>query len=155
MNGVPSFIGKEKNKMWNACKNLYKKYEELINYLIVGVLTTVVSLFIYYGSVLTFLDPNHALELQIANILSWIGAVAFAYVTNRTFVFKSKNQNKLGEAARFVGSRVATLLMDMAVMWLLVTVLHGNDKIAKLVSQVVVTVGNYVLSKLLVFRKQA
>ena len=76
-------------------------------------------------------------------------------MTNRTFVFKSKNQNKLGEAARFVGSRVATLLMDMAVMWLLVTVLHGNDKIAKLVSQVVVTVGNYVLSKLLVFRKQA
>ena len=45
--------------------------------------------------------------------------------------------------------------MDMAVMWLLVTVLHGNDKIAKLVSQVVVTVGNYVLSKLLVFQKQA
>ena len=82
--------------MWNTCKNLYKKYEELINYLIVGVLTTVVSLFIYYGSVLTFLNPNHALELQIANILSWIGAVAFAYVTNRTFVFKSKNQNKLG-----------------------------------------------------------
>ena len=132
---------------------LYRKYEEIINYLIVGVLTTVVSLAIYYGCVLTFLDPDNGLQLQTANILSWIGAVAFAYVTNRRFVFKSENQKRFKEAVRFVASRVTTLLMDMAVMYILVTLFHGNDKIAKLVSQVVVMVSNYVFSKLFVFRK--
>ena len=141
--------------MWKKCVGLYRKYEEIINYLIVGVLTTVVSLAIYYGSVLTFLNPENAIQLQIANVISWIGAVAFAYVTNRKFVFKSHSKNRLSEAAKFVGSRVATLLMDMAVMYLLVTLLHGSDKIAKLVSQVAVMVGNYVLSKLFVFRKNS
>lgn len=140
--------------MWKKCLTLYRKYEEIINYLIVGALTTVVSLVIYYGSVLTFLDPDNGLQLQIANVLSWIGAVAFAYVTNRKFVFKSENKNKLLEAARFVASRITTLLMDMAVMYVLVTLFHGNDKIAKLISQVAVMVGNYVFSKLFVFRKK-
>lgn len=140
--------------MWKKCIGLYKKYEEIVNYLIVGVLTTVVSLVVYYGSVLTFLDPKNALQLQIANVLSWICAVAFAYITNRKFVFKSQNTNKLSEAFRFVASRVTTLLMDMAVMYILVTLLHGNDKAAKLVSQVVVMAGNYIFSKLFVFQKK-
>ena len=77
--------------MWKTCVELYKKYRELVNYLIVGVLTTVVSLGIYYGCVWTFLDPGDAFQLQAANILSWIGAVAFAYVTNRRYVFESEN----------------------------------------------------------------
>ena len=135
-------------------KKLYKKYEEIINYLIVGVLTTVVSLATYYGCVLTFLDPKNAIQLQIANIISWICAVAFAYVTNRIFVFKSKSKNYLKEITSFVGSRVATLLMDMSIMFLIVTVLGGNDKIAKLIVQVVVTIANYVFSKLFVFKKK-
>lgn len=139
--------------MWKKCIGLYKKYEEIVNYLIVGVLTTVVSLVIYYGSVLSFLNPENGLQLQIANVLSWIGAVAFAYVTNRKYVFKSQNENRFTEAVRFVASRVTTLVMDMAVMYVLVTLFHGNDKIAKLVSQAVVMVSNYVFSKLFVFRK--
>ena len=56
------------------------------------------------------------------------------------------------EAVRFVGSRVTTLLMDMAVMYVFVTLLGGNDKIGKLISQVVVMAGNYLLSKLFVFK---
>jgi len=132
---------------------IYKKYEEIINYLIVGVLTTVVSLGSYYICVLTFLNPDSAIQLQVANIISWICAVAFAYFTNRIFVFKSKNNNKLKEAFSFCSSRVATLFMDMAIMFIIVTLLNGNDKIAKLVVQVVVTVVNYILSKLFVFKK--
>ncbi len=139
--------------MWKTCVELYKKYRELVNYLIVGVLTTVVSLGIYYGCVWTFLDPGDAFQLQAANILSWIGAVAFAYVTNRRYVFESENPNRLMEAARFALSRVTTLLMDMAIMYVLVTALGGSDKIIKLVSQATVMVGNYVFSKLFVFRK--
>ena len=66
-------------------KKLYLKYKEIINYLIVGVLTTLVSLTIYYISVFTFLNPDNAIQLQIANIISWIAGVIFAYITNRKF----------------------------------------------------------------------
>ena len=135
-------------------KELYKKYEEIVNYLIVGVLTTIVSLAIYYGLVFTILNPNNAIQLQIANIVSWIVSVAFAFVTNRKYVFKSKNDKVSKEACSFVSSRVLTLLMDMGIMFLTVTVLKMNDKIAKLISQVVITIANYVFSKLFVFKKQ-
>ncbi len=135
-------------------KNLYDKYREIIIYLIVGVLTTIVSLFSYYICVNTILDPNNGIELQIANIISWSLAVLFAYFANRTFVFKSKTNNKLKEASSFVLSRVLTLLIDMTIMFLLVTCLKQNDKIAKLVVQVVVTILNYLFSKLFVFKKE-
>ena len=134
-------------------KDLYIKYREIISYLIVGGLTTVVSLVTYYACVLTVLDPNRPIELQCANIISWIAAVAFAYVTNRRFVFQSKNKHMLREAGAFVASRVSTLVMDMALMFIMVTLGGLNDKIAKLAVQVVVTVANYVLSKFFVFHK--
>lgn len=133
---------------------LYKKYEEIINYIIVGGLTTVVSLGTYYLCVFTILDPEVAFELQIANIISWICCVTFAYFTNRIFVFKSKNEKKLKEAFNFYTSRIATLLMDMAIMFLLVTLAGFNDKIIKILVQVIVTIANYVISKLFVFRKR-
>ncbi len=140
--------------MIKKVKKLYKKYDEIINYLIVGVLTTIVSLIIYYGLVYTILNPQNAIQLQIANILSWIGAVAFAYITNRKYVFKSKSKNIKKEAASFVSSRILTLLMDMGVMFLTVTIFKMNDKIAKLISQVIVTIANYVFSKLFVFKNK-
>ena len=133
--------------------DLYKKYQEIINYLIVGVLTTVVSLLTYYICVLIFLDPNKAIELQIANIISWICAVLFAYITNKVFVFKSKNKNLFKEFTSFVSARVLTLLLDMLIMFIMVTALGINDKISKLVVQVVVTILNYIFSKIFVFKK--
>ena len=135
-------------------KELYYKYKEIINYLIVGGLTTVVSLAVYYACVLTFLDPHNPLQLQAANVISWIAAVTFAYFTNRKYVFESHDPNMFQEGIKFFGSRVGTLLMDMGTMFLLVTVLGMSDKIAKLIVQVIVTVGNYVFSKFLVFKKQ-
>ncbi len=133
---------------------LYKKYKEIINYLIFGVLTTVVSLATYYICVFTFLNPENPVELQIANIISWIFAVLFAYVTNRKYVFESKEKNKVKEATKFVGSRVFTLILDMGVMWLGVTILGFSDKIMKMVSQVLIIIGNYIISKLFVFKKE-
>ena len=126
--------------------------KEVLRYLIVGGLTTVVSMVLFYGSTWTFLNGNDPLQLQVANVISWIGAVAFAYVTNRVFVFESKNPHIFKEIVSFVGSRVLTLLLDMAVMFLLATVLSINYNFSKLVAMVLVTVGNYVISKLLVFR---
>lgn len=134
-------------------KELYLKYKEIISYLIFGVLTTVVSLAVYYMSVFTFLNPDVPVQLQIANILSWIAGVTFAYFTNRKYVFESKNGNKLQEATKFVSSRITTLLLDMFIMWLGVTILCFNDKLIKIISQVLVIVGNYILSKLFVFTK--
>lgn len=131
---------------------LYKKYKEIINYLIFGVLTTVISLAVYYISVFTFLNPDIPIQLQFANILSWIAGVAFAYFTNRKFVFESRNENKLQEAIKFVSSRITTLFLDMFIMWLFVTLLHFNNTIMKLISQILVIIGNYILSKLLVFK---
>lgn len=140
--------------MFKKIKELYMKYKELVNYLIVGVLTTVVSLGVYYGCVLTFLDPQSPIELQIANILSWIAAVTFAYFTNRKYVFESTNDNMVQEAVKFYASRLSTLAMDMVIMFVGVTWLGFSDKIMKLVVQVIVTVANYIISKFLVFKKE-
>ena len=141
-------------RFWDWGWSIYHKNEELWNYLIVGVLTTIVSILTYYICVRTFLNPKVAIELQIANVISWIIAVAFAYFTNRIFVFKSKEKNMIKEATSFVGSRIITLLLDMLCMFIIVTLLGLYDLIGKIVSQIVVTIGNYIISKLFVFKKK-
>lgn len=150
---IDDYIEKNgKRSMKRNIKEIFNKYSEIIMYLIFGVLTTIVSLVVYYLLVYTILNPDNALQLQIANILSWIAGVTFAYVTNSSLVFKSKNTNKLKEVSSFVLARVVTLVMDMVIMFVGVTLLRGNDKLLKLVSQVVVVVSNYVFSKLFVFK---
>lgn len=139
--------------MINTIKKLYNKYREIILYLIYGVLTTVISLAVYYLLVVTILDPNKGFELQIANIISWIAGVTFAYFTNRNIVFQSNNSNKVKEATNFVLARVITLVMDMLIMFIGVSLLHSNDKIMKLISQIIIVVSNYVFSKLFVFKQ--
>lgn len=134
--------------------SMKEKYGEIVRYLIVGILTTIVSLGTYYGCVFTFLNPENALQLQLANILSWIIAVTFAYAMSRIYVFQSKQENILREMAAFYSSRLLTLFMDMAIMFIMVTLCRVNDKLAKLVVQVVVTVANYVFSKIFVFRRE-
>ena len=134
--------------------NLYKKYNEIINYVIVGALTTLVSLSSYFICVTFFLDAKNAFELQLSNIISWILSVTFAYFANRIYVFKSKNKNKLKEAIKFYSSRITTLLIDMGVMFLLVTVLSFNDKISKIIVQFVILILNYLFSKFIVFKKE-
>lgn len=147
-------MNKKENHDMEKIKKLFKQYEEIIRYLIVGVLTTVVSLATYFICVHTFLDATNGVEIQIANIISWVFAVAFAYITNRIFVFKSKSKNYVKEITSFCASRILTLLMDMAIMFVFVTLLKGSDTIGKLISQVVVTIANYIFSKLFVFRKK-
>lgn len=135
-------------------KELLKKYEEIIRYLIIGVLTTVVSLATYYILVYTVFNPSVPLELQITNIISWIVSVTFAYFTNRRYVFKLKEKRTLKEIVKFYLSRVSTLLLDMLMMYILVSLLKFNDKIIKLIVQILVIVLNYILSKFLVFKKK-
>ena len=151
------YIDKKNNiikRFWNWCWGIYHKNEELWNYLIVGGLTTIVSIVSYYICVRTFLNPNVPIELQIANIISWIIAVIFAYFANRIYVFKSKEKNIMKEATSFVSSRIITLLLDMLCMFIIVTILNLYDLIGKIVSQIIVTIGNYIISKLFVFKKK-
>ena len=139
-------------------EELYHKYEEIINYLIVGVLTTVVSVAVKFGLLFTVLDRTKEMQLQAAVIISWICAVAFAYITNRIFVFHSNSKQYLKEIATFVSGRIVTLLMDMFIMWFFINLLKLDSDlwvvIVTMISQVVVTVSNYVLSKVFVFKKK-
>lgn len=141
------------NKIWD----IYHKYEEIINYLIVGGLTTLISLAVKYGLLFTIMDASDALELQIAVIISWIIAVAFAYFANRIFVFHSKSKQYLKEVSGFVAGRIATLVMEMGIMWFFVTLLGLDSNlwviIWTIVAQILVIVGNYIISKVFVFRK--
>ncbi len=134
-------------------KRLYQKYKEIINYLIFGVLTTIVSLATYYFLTATILNPDNPLELQIANVISWIFAVTFAYFTNRKYVFNSKDNNIIGEMIKFYLARLASLLIDMALMYIFVSVLKRDHRIVKVIVQIVVVILNYIFSKLLVFKR--
>lgn len=131
----------------------YKKNKEVINYIMVGILTTLVSLAVYYALVLTILNPEDALLLQIANIISWIASVTFAYFANRKFVFESKNEHIVLEAMKFYLSRLGTLLLDMTIMYIGVSLLFYNDKFVKIIVQIIVIIVNYIFSKLFVFQK--
>ena len=137
----------------NTIKKIYLRNAEIINYLIVGILTTCVSLGTYYLCISTFLNAQIPIELQIANIISWLCSVLFAFFANRIFVFKSKNKNQWRELLLFFNSRIFTLFIDMFLMIVLVTIFSLNDKISKLIVQIIVIILNYILSKKMVFKK--
>ncbi len=154
--GTISMVGLIIYEKWeNKIKKIIKDNKEIIMYLIFGVLTTLVSLLTYYFCTYTILNPNNKIELQIANIISWIISVTFAYITNRKFVFTSKNKKIIQEMFSFYSSRIITLLLDMALMFIFVSCLKYNDTITKLIVQILVIIANYVLSKMLVFKKES
>lgn len=126
---------------------LYYKYKEIINYLIVGGLTTLVSIGSY--AAFRFFINSYV----VCTVLSWITAVLFAYVTNRIFVFESKDKKIFIEFIKFIGCRLLTLGSELLTMWILVDLLKINDMISKIAVQFIVVVLNYVFSKILVFRK--
>ncbi len=130
----------------------YSKYKEPLLYLFFGGLTFLLSVFLYW----LFAHPLGLAPL-LANIFSWILCVAFAYVTNRTWVFAQKAHTGKGiarEAASFAAGRLATLGLEELILWLGISVLGVNDLLVKIVAQVLVIVGNYVVSKWIVFKKR-
>ena len=140
--------------MIEKINELCKKYEEIIIYLIVGVMTTIVSwAAAFLGKLL--LDVDVSWQNTLNNTISWMVGVLFAYPLNRKWVFKSKNPKILKEFLGFASSRVSTLIMDIVIMWLTVNVIGMNYWIAKIfISSVIVTIANYVFSKLLIFKKK-
>lgn len=139
--------------MLKKASSIYKKYKEIINYLVVGVLTTIVSIAVFYLCRITILKGDSQIDIQISNIISWLFSVHFAFIANKRYVFESvkKGKEKIVELIKFDLSRVSTLLIEMICMWILTEPLSIDDKISKLVVQVIVIVLNYVFSKLFVF----
>ena len=134
------------------------KHREILVYLIVGGLTTVVAWgckflwnFLFYaGTKLPTVGQN-----TVLSVVENVSGIAFAYPTNRKWVFQSKNPNILSELVGFVGSRLATWIMGWLLNMLMVNVLGISVFISTIVIGVLVVIGNYVFSKLFVFRKKA
>lgn len=133
---------------------MISKYKEIINYLIFGILTTIINLLTYYLLIFTILNPDNNIELQIANIFAWITSVTFAYITNKNYVFNSKNKNIIKEALKFYSSRITTLFLDMILMFIFVSILNFNDKIIKIIVAIIIIILNYIISKILVFKQK-
>jgi len=137
--------------MIEKIKELYKKHEEIINYLIVGVLTTIVSWTAKFICAATILDADIPWQNMVLSIINWTAGVIFAYFTNRKFVFKSTETNRIKEAAKFVASRISTLVLDIVAMLVMVNYMGVDFTIATVIAAVLVVITNYVFSKLFVF----
>lgn len=130
-------------------KKLLEKYRSEIIYLIFGVLTTLVN-YIVYSPCLHYLH-----SASVSNSIAWVFAVIFAYLTNKPFVFQSHDWSMkvvAPEFVKFVGTRVASWLVETGILFLAVDMLQWNGIVWKLITSVLVVVLNYVGSKLLVFR---
>ena len=133
-------------------KDLLLKYYDLITYLVFGVLTTLVNYIVYYPC-LNLLR----LSASVSNVIAWVFAVAFAFLTNKPFVFRSHDwsaKTVIPELTKFVGCRVGSGAMETAILFVAVDLLHWNGNLWKIVTSVLVVIVNYVASKLLVFRRK-
>ena len=128
----------------------YRKYREMVLYLVFGAGTTFVNIIVYY-----ICGHGFKLAVSISTIIAWALSVLFAYVTNKIWVFNS-NRNKLKEIliefTRFVGCRLTTGLIDLIIMVVFCTWLGFNDLIIKIASNVLVIIMNYIFSKLIIFK---
>lgn len=134
---------------------LYKKHQELVNYLVVGVIGTVVSIVIFTDLM------KMTNESVLSNIISWVVTVILMYMLNRYFVFLEHAKDKvaiLKEMSTFVSARIATLLLETAIVWLGIDVMKLNSGLkiiaVKTVGQIVVIVLNFVAAKLVIFKKK-
>ena len=137
--------------MFEKIRALVMKHWDMVSYLFFGVLTTVVNYLVYLP-----LYNLAGISAAVSNIIAWVAAVAFAYVTNKPFVFKSHGwsmKTVLPELGKFVGCRAASGGLETALVFLTVDVCGWDGNVWKLIISVAVVILNYVSSKLLVFRK--
>ena len=138
--------------MMDKLKALFHKHYDILVYLVFGVLTTVVN-YIVYLPCYNLLGLSSA----VSNVIAWAAAVAFAFVTNKPFVFHSHDwsaKTVVPELTKFVGTRLGSGALETAILFLFVDLLHMNGNLWKLITSVLVVILNYIGSKLLVFRKK-
>ena len=137
--------------MKDKLKALFEKYYDLITYVFFGGLTTVVNYLVYLPCYNIL-----GLNASLSNVISWVVAVAFAFLTNKPFVFRSHDWSAKvvwPELVKFVGCRIGSGAVETAILLLTVDVLGWNGNVWKLITSVLVVILNYVASKLLVFKK--
>lgn len=128
-----------------------RKLWEVFIYLFFGGLTTIVNIAVHF----TCLDL-FGFHYMIATVISWIVSVLFAFVTNKRWVFHSQTEGRtewLIEFSKFVFYRLLSLIMDMGCMYVLIEFIHAGDIVAKIFTQILVVVANYVFSKFLIFKR--
>lgn len=145
-------------KFWDFGLYVYRKNEEIWNYLIIGGLTTIIAVGTKLWLLKSIFDQTIGLDLQLAEIISWSLAVLFAFFANKLVVFKTKCINFIKEMLLFVSGRVFTQLIQMLIMFLFVTLLKFNSDfwvlVFTIICQVMQIVLNYFISKFVVFKKQ-
>lgn len=132
--------------------DLFKKYKEVILYLIFGGLTTLVNIGVYY-----LCDTILHWGTIASTIIAWFLSVIFAFITNKIFVFESKEisaKKLFFETVSFFACRGFSGLLDLAIMWTTVDLLHWNGLLMKIISNIFVIIINYVFSKWIIFRKK-
>lgn len=128
-----------------------KRLWEIFIYLFFGGLTTVVNIVTFTVSYQIF-----NLSWPISNTISWIFSVLFAFVTNKVWVFQTKSENfkeLIWEFSKFIFARVVSFGMDMATMYIFIDLLNTGNLVAKIITQIVVVVANYIFSKVFIFKK--
>ena len=138
--------------MIQKIRALVVKDWDVLSYLFFGGLTTVVNYLVY-------LPCYNWLQLSasVSNIIAWVVAVAFAYLTNKPFVFQSHDWSAstvIPELTKFVGCRIGSGVLETAILFVTVDLLQWNGNVIKLLVSVLVVVLNYFGSKLLVFRRK-
>lgn len=137
--------------MMKRIRELIQKNRDILLYLVFGVLTTLVNYIVYFPCCYA------GLPASVSNILAWVVSVLFAYLTNKPFVFRSRDwsmKTVVPEAVKFFGCRIGSGALESAILFVTVDLLHWNSVVWKIFTSVLVVVLNYVGSKLLVFRKK-
>lgn len=138
--------------MMKTIRDLLHKHRELLSYVFWGVATTVVNYVTYF-----LLTERLQVYYLTSNIIAWVVSVLFAYFVNKLFVFQSTTwawRVALRELWQMTASRLFTLGLETAILWIFVDMLYYDDTIIKLAANVVVAVTNYVLSKFIIFKKK-
>lgn len=144
INLIENYIEVDNHISW------YNKYKEILWYLFFGGLTTLINILCFY------LLRVFKIEMYVSNVIAWVVAVLFAFITNKLFVFNSKGKSKgenVRELVSFFGFRVLSLGIDMGAMYLLIDILSSGELFAKVISNVIVIVVNYIFSKVFIFKK--
>lgn len=133
-------------------RELLLKYKSFILYAVFGGLTTLINWGSYYLCYNIVHIPNVP-----STIIAWILAVAFAFITNKIWVFDSKSfdgKTLIHEIWTFTSARLATGFLDVGIMFLTVDIMGWDSTVWKLISNILVIILNYILSKLIIFKKE-
>jgi len=138
------------NDLIQKFTKIYSAHRQIILYLIFGVCTTLINTVCYWLLYELLVFSN-----VLSTVIAWLVAVIFAFITNKLYVFESKRTNlhaQLTEFASFFGCRILTGILDVVIMAVTVDLLKWNGLVWKLISNIIVTIVNYIASKFLIFK---